>query len=106
MDELAREGKVDHSSNNTVVATDRKNHFWNSRNAINTGKMIILAKAMMSPQRRGDWPKKTSIPTISGRYVSPRVTSSGHRKSPRWVRTCQIATVAKTGRESGTTNCQ
>src|SRR5207248_11505621 len=27
-----------------VVATDRKNHFWNSRNAINTGKMIILAK--------------------------------------------------------------
>jgi len=46
---------------------ERRNHFWNSRNAINTGRMIILAKAIMSPQCRGDWPKKTSIPTISER---------------------------------------
>src|SRR6266513_4253663 len=89
-----------------VEAADRRNHFWKSRNMINTGMMIIEAKAMTSPQRKGAWLKKAYIPIIRGRYVSPRVASSGHRKSPRCVRICQIATVAKTGRESGTIMCQ
>ena len=31
-------------------ATDRKNHFWKSRNTSNTGMVIILAKAITSPQ--------------------------------------------------------
>src|SRR6266566_5046974 len=48
-------------------ATERRNHLWKSRKTINMNMVIMLAKAMMSPQCSGDWAKKTRIPTITGR---------------------------------------
>src|SRR6266567_86361 len=52
-----------------VEATDRINHLWNSRNTISMGMVIILAKAMIGPQSRGAWPKKTCMPTIYQRSL-------------------------------------
>lgn len=48
-------------------ATERRNHLWKSRKTINMNMVIMLAKAMMSPQYSGAWAKKMRIPTIRGR---------------------------------------
>ena len=61
------EGKIAPYPVVPVEAADRKNHFWKNRNMINTGVMIIVAKAMTSPQRKGAWLKKAYNPTIRGR---------------------------------------